>query len=152
MMAQALDDGARDLVCDDPSNQDTRHLRNWLRVSWRAPLDQARPGAWQALARSLERLARKSRRTPTSVLTAGSPEQRVLVLKRSSFQLASGVEELAEGLRQAAQDRGWSWASITEPQAREVLRRLDSPRRRLSFRVGTLQFQADGDWLEVWPV
>lgn len=49
---------ARKLVwLEDPSNGKTKALRNWLRREWLPSLESKRPGALNALARSLENLA-----------------------------------------------------------------------------------------------
>lgn len=42
---------------EDPSNQDTEPLRNWLRQIWLPELEQKRPGAIRSLQRSLEAMA-----------------------------------------------------------------------------------------------
>src|SRR5262249_291317 len=39
---------------DDPSNLDFKYLRNWVRHQWLKELEQKRPGAVRAFARSLE--------------------------------------------------------------------------------------------------
>ncbi|HVK60774.1 MAG TPA: tRNA lysidine(34) synthetase TilS, partial [Bdellovibrionales bacterium] len=42
---------------NDPSNRDTRYLRNWLRHKWLSQLEARQPGGVQALKRSLEMIA-----------------------------------------------------------------------------------------------
>jgi tRNA(Ile)-lysidine synthase len=41
---------------EDPSNRNSDHLRNWLRAEWLPSLENQRPGAGRALARSLQEL------------------------------------------------------------------------------------------------
>ncbi|MEQ1878090.1 MAG: tRNA lysidine(34) synthetase TilS, partial [Bdellovibrionia bacterium] len=41
---------------EDPSNESDGALRNWIRLQWLPQLERKRPGAGQALARSLEAL------------------------------------------------------------------------------------------------
>lgn len=108
---------------EDPSNDDTRFLRNWVRRVWLPALEARRPGAVSSLGRSLETLTASLGIEPR----LASPE-----LDRGLWEAASAAEKLrllAMALRAAGQ------IEMTRGQLEEIRRRLDNPQKEHIFIV-----------------
>ena len=61
---------------DDPSNQNPKALRNWLRLKWLKSLEDKHPGALTAMARSLDLIAGQSLAGKNILKEAEKPSQK----------------------------------------------------------------------------
>ncbi|MBX2986392.1 MAG: tRNA lysidine(34) synthetase TilS [Bdellovibrionaceae bacterium] len=128
--------------CEDPSNQDPRFLRNWLRQNWLPALEAYRPGSKGALGRSLEDVAASVPKISLPVRSAS----RSWAVRRAEWETWSPgerLQQLAVGLRHAGV------ANFTRGQLEEIHRRLDKNQKDYSFQlagcvwtVGAEQIQA----------
>lgn len=123
---------------DDPSNHDRRYLRTRVRLELIPLLNEIRKGGANAMARSLEIIAsdvENSVRRPGDARPSGRHDPRQVVVQpllRAELMALSPAErrrQLGAFLRQHAV------LNYTSGQIDEVLKRLDSPRKRLTFEV-----------------
>ena len=114
--------------CDDPSNQRTETLRNWLRHDWLPRLEHRQKGATQALHRSL------------SLLSHHQPISRVanhVGVRRDSVNERVVAEYLqALGLR-----------NYGRSHVQEILKRIDTRQKNLSFKMLGVVFVVTPDFL-----
>ncbi len=122
---------------EDPSNQQTHYLRNWLRKTWLEPLKKAHPGLDKSLARSLE-------------LLANSLDQLAHVrkmdfsqgIKRPDFTALSRVEKkqlLASYLLAIGQEQ------FTHNQLEEIIKHLDKLQNVHTFTLAYCQWQVNAE-------
>lgn len=103
---------------EDPSNQSSRYLRNWLRNKWLPQLEKKRPGSLKRMAASLETLI---------------PQQKVFdqeFLSRSEYLSLNSKEQL-QALASMLKSQGLF--NYTQGQLREIQKRLDNQQKRLTF-------------------
>lgn len=108
---------------DDPSNEDRRFLRNWMRREWLPALETYRPGAGDAMARSLEGIVESLHRDEIAVSS---------VIERPVWEKSAPAERLrmlASCLRASGQ------FEMTRGQLEEIRKRLDNRRREYTFEV-----------------
>jgi tRNA(Ile)-lysidine synthase len=113
---------------EDPTNVDSRYLRNWLRNNWLVQLEAYRPGAQKSLARSLENLS-LSARHELSQLKIFIDSKGV---DRSAILALSNVEQrqiLASYLRER------NVKNYSASQVDEVLKRLKTSQKSFDFKV-----------------
>ena len=105
--------------CEDPSNQDQRPFRNWLRGFWLPALEARQPGSAACLARSLELLASQVGREVENRLPADSLNR--LSLIRSEFEALSVIEkrDRIAGLGRSLLVKNFGQTKVTE-----VIKRL----------------------------
>lgn len=117
--------------CDDPSNEKTEYLRNWLRHRWLPELEEFRPGSRKRLGLSLsliceegETLAEKAQ----SDSAHGSLE---------NFISRLGFAKLSEAQRQSEIRRvlGQITHRFSSSQIKEIVKRLDTQQKELTFEV-----------------
>lgn len=129
---------------DDPSNQNQHFLRNWLRHAWLPALEQHRPGASQALARSLENLATEQQRvqldTPEFSIDQGVP--RDLLLRKTSEEQRRLLAEYLFALGV----RGFRRAHLDE-----ALKRLKSDQRELEFSLAGCEWKINAQQICALP-
>lgn len=113
---------------EDPSNLDSRYLRNWLRTNWLVQLEGYRPGAQKTLARSLENLSISAKKE-LQHLKAFIDESGV---DRSAILALSNVEQ-----RQivASYLRGRNVKNYSASHVDEVLKRLKTSQKCFDFKV-----------------
>lgn len=112
---------------DDPSNHDRRYLRTRVREELIPVLDRIRAGGAVAMARSLEIIAESS--TCADGRQVGCSERVLLRAELMALPQAERRQRLGDFLRERAV------SNYTSRQINEVLKRLDSSRRRLTFEV-----------------
>ncbi len=112
---------------DDPSNHDRRYLRTRVREELIPVLDRMRTGGAMAMARSLEIIAESS--TCADGRQVGRSESVLLREDLMALPLPERRQRLGDFLRERAV------SNYTSRQINEVLKRLDSSRRRLTFEV-----------------
>lgn len=116
---------------EDPSNRDTRYLRNWIRHDWLPRLEARSPGARAAMARSLETLSEARADLPEDLwVTPGT-------LSRSRFATLTVAEQrtaLAQLFHRVKK------TGYTQFHIEEVRKRLDKCQIEHSFVVAGLQW------------
>lgn len=120
---------------EDPSNQQSHMLRNWLRQEWLPALEQKRPGAMNALARSLESLAPLPKDFDLAPYVG---------LRRELLLNASGPvqrELLAQYLK------GLVHGDYSHRHVQEIIKRLQSKRKNLEFEMLGLRFIVTVDFM-----
>ena len=134
----------------DPENSNPRYLRNWLRNEWLPQLESYRPGATNALSRSLQLFAKSSGRggDEWAVQWASVGKNGELVLDRKRLK-ACGREEQSAAL---------SWytrivcgQSLSNGQIQEVIKRLETQQKQLSFDVGRCEWKINAEHVRTVP-
>lgn len=115
---------------EDPSNQDIKYFRNFIRQRWLPEMESYRPGSVEALARSFEILSSKLNRASEPVLSEVTE-----AISREDF-LHFSREEKREVLLKFLKRNGVSYFSSS--QIDEVIKRLDTDQRRLTFTVSSV--------------
>lgn len=113
---------------EDPSNQQTDVLRNWLRHEWLPSLEGQRPGALKALARSLETVAPKAQ----------------------DFELAHYVGLRRERLSRPLVAKYLKALGVTgyaQTHVDEILKRVSAAQRNLEFDMLGFRFQTSREFL-----
>lgn len=125
---------------DDPSNRDSKYLRNWIRNEWLPSLEFKRAGAVKSLGRSLDLLVEAE--APVGGETAA--------IARDEFHRL-GVREKRERL--AALSRHQGALDFGSAKIIEVLKRLDRleliHQREAKFLVGGLVWTVSRAQIEV---
>lgn len=126
---------------DDPTNKDDRYLRNFIRNTWLAMLEQKRLGSAEALKRSLEQICES-----LSLQPAQAGHQ---AIKRKEFGVLSLIEK-REVVARIMLERGAR--DFSRRQIDEILKRLSSHRavnrRKMSFEVGGLEWRVNAEQIE----
>lgn len=116
----------RDWV-EDPSNRNARYLRNKVRRDLIPMIEESRTGGAAAMARSLG-------------LLAEALEARSSTFERIPYELVRKdlLAQSASVQRKSLADwaRSQGIRDLSKSQIEEILRRIDTPRKRLSFEVG----------------
>jgi tRNA(Ile)-lysidine synthase len=129
---------------EDPSNDELDALRNWVRRSWLPALEERRPGSLQSLSGSLERLSERKQREIQGLEALGQRESldrfQLLTLDRSEKRqlLATYMKHLGV--------KNYSASHIDE-----VIKRLDSNRKCLTFRVIGCDWCVDAERIVAKP-
>lgn len=112
---------------DDPSNEDEKYLRNWVRKNWLPQLEEKQPGSVQSLSRSLDLILEscKSQSVPLSCIQEGE-----IIL--SEFLLLS-KESKSQVLATYMKDQGLKNYGLSH--IKEILKRLDSEKKSLTFQL-----------------
>ena len=113
----------------DPTNSDTRYLRNWIRTKWLKELDDYRPGASTALARSLSLLCLPIESNSCHALRADKNETFLDRHFYNSLNLAERRDAVASYLH------GLGHKSYTASQIAEITKQLDTPQKELRFHI-----------------
>jgi tRNA(Ile)-lysidine synthase len=108
---------------EDPSNQNSDYLRNWIRNEWLPQLEARSPGAMGSLARSLDQIVA----APTRPVAVSGP-----TIDRKQFRELSAADQKAvvaqKLLSLGARD-------FSQTHVEEIVKRLDTVQKRLEFRV-----------------
>lgn len=125
---------------EDPSNSDSKFLRNWIRTEWLPDLESRQPGAVKALARSLEncatggvkpkKFAKQQGISRSHWENEGPPAQRGLL---AAYLTHLGV------------------VNFTRGQLEEVRKRLDSSRKEHTFVVAGCLWQINAQQIFAKP-
>ncbi len=126
---------------NDPSNQDEKYLRNWLRYHWVEDLEKKRPGSMKAFARSLELLAQVG---ITSEVRSKAKHEKVL--DREEFRKLDPVRK-RQMLADLLKNIGAHHYSLNMIQ--EVMKRLDTVQRQLKFIVAGCEWQTNAKQITV---
>lgn len=128
---------------EDPSNSSLEPLRNWIRQQWLPALDAQRPGSTESLARSLENLSRAVSDTRSQLVSAdlftGQALRRDVFLQLSRQQKRQAV---ALFLSQQGVE------GFTSGHVEEFLKRLDTDRKDLSFKMLSVEWKISSDTIQ----
>lgn len=125
--------------CEDPTNSETHALRNWVRHEWLPILEKRQKGATKSLERSLSILARA--RGKKSAVSHAVPNAGV---RRKDINSASFSERetlIAEYLR----SQGFN--NYAQTHVHEILKRIDTRRKHLKFKMLGVVFEVTPDLL-----
>lgn len=118
---------------EDPSNRDERYLRNAIRRQLIPLIEKIRPGGTAAVKRSLELLADH---VAADAAVTDTPDEMSSVaeeLNRAEL-LALSPENRRKCLANWLRSR--KIKGISKSHIEEVLKRIDTPRKRLTFKTG----------------
>lgn len=121
---------------EDPSNAKDDAFRNWLRREWLARLEKRQPGALKSLARSLDLISRVQRLKTRVDINAG--------VRREEINKASSLER--EELI-TAYLRGLGLNNYAQTHVHEILKRIDTRQKNLTFEVLGIVFEVTPDFL-----
>ena len=126
---------------EDPSNSESDRFRNWLRNDWLLSLENKRAGSLKSLARSLENILDQSpdNSVPLTCIHGGE-----LLL---SEWLPLEVTEKKRALAQFMRDQGFKNYGLSH--INEVLKRLDTEKKNLTFRLLQHEWVVDAGRLRV---
>ena len=126
---------------DDPSNDDDKYLRNWIRKKWLPQLEEKQPGAVQCLSRSLDLILESNRDQP--VLLSCIREGEIIL---SEFLLLS-AEHKSQALATYMRDQGLKNYGLSH--IKELLKRLDSEKKSLTFQLLGRSWSVDAGRMKV---
>lgn len=121
---------------EDPSNLDSRYLRNWLRNDWLPKLEAHRPGSVMSLAQSLELIVQEldsaqKEFPPAGLFIEPSVLAQAVYLQLSAVDQKRGLAKLIQNIK------GLDYSSA---QIEEIQKRLDKSQNEHSFKVAGLQW------------
>lgn len=128
---------------EDPSNGDGKYLRNWIRNDWLPLLEDYRPGALKALARSLELLLESDESSKKPALdTLLLPNRADGGVQRAKFALLSQPQRrivVSDYLRKLGKSQ------FSYSQIEEILKHLDKIKKDHTFVVAGLFWTVTSD-------
>lgn len=119
----------------DPSNQDSKYLRNWLRNEWLPMLEDKCPGALKSFSRSLSLILEDEQQAADHDFLDQS-------LSKSSY-LSLSVAQKKQLLARYLRFRGQK--HFNHNQIEEIMKRLDNPKNVHSFTVAQMLWKVSRD-------
>jgi tRNA(Ile)-lysidine synthase len=129
---------------EDPSNDNLDPLRNWLRKKWLPELEAKRAGSVLSLARSLDQLAEMAHQTDPKVAGCWSEEG-------IHLDLFWGLTVPQQRQVIAAYMRGQGLRDYGLSHIQEVLKRLDTEKKSLTFSLLGRRWKVDAGRMRVEP-
>jgi tRNA(Ile)-lysidine synthase len=127
---------------EDPSNQDTRYLRNWVRHVWLPQLEKRVPGAIKRMGHSLNLLLNeKDPQLPTLEIFDSGKAVRVL---ESEFLCLSSSNQ---GRCVALMLKHLEIKDFSQGKIQEILKQFASNSKALRFFVAGCEWGRDRTWL-----
>lgn len=123
---------------EDPSNFQHEAFRNWLRHEWLSSLEKRQPGAVKSLSRSLELISRTQRLKTRVDIDLNAGVRREVINNASSLER----EELI-----TVYLRGLGLNNYGQSHVREILKRVDTRKKNLTFEVLGVVFEVTPDFL-----
>lgn len=126
--------------CEDPTNQDSTHLRNWIRNDWLPQLESKSAGAVGKLAHSLQNLielAVRDHRYETESARYIIKEKNKVIIDKAwlfSFSTKDQLAALIRVLKDSFQ------CDFSTSQIKEALRRLDKVQNDHIFSVAGINW------------
>ncbi len=123
---------------EDPSNQDSNYLRNWLRNQWLPDLEGRNPGAMASMARSFENLE-------TALVQHFTPEFPEGLFARDGLTrpLFLTLNENQKIQCLARYIRSLGSLDFTQNQLKEILKQLDISHNEHTFKAAQLNWIVD---------
>lgn len=125
--------------CEDPTNAQAHALRNWVRREWLPLLEQRQKGATRSLARSLSLLARSREKKSAESHAVSNAGVRRKDINSASFSERESL--IAEYLR----SQGFN--NYAQTHVHEILKRIDTRRKHLKFKMLGVVFEVTPDLL-----
>ena len=122
---------------DDPSNQDFRYLRNWMRHVWLPELEKARPGGTESLHRSLGLICDE--------LSLGKFKEDSLPLDELGI-LRGPLSALSDAEKRQVVAKYLQKSGLKNYRLRqvdEIIKRLNTRQKRFAFRLSLHQWRVD---------
>lgn len=119
---------------NDPSNMESDILRNWVRREWLPLLENQRPGSVTALARSLETIVPPTRDFDLAPFVG---LRRDLLLNAPTLERKALVAQYLKAL---------GLKGYAQTHVEEILKRLNTSRKNLSFEMLGLRFNVSADF------
>ena len=129
---------------EDPSNQETLALRNWMRQQWLPMLEGRAPGSLAALSRSLDHL-----------VSSLDQLEDVGILGDQDFLDLSQFLSLSVGQKRqtlAAYMKGQGLKNYGVSHINEILKRLDKSERRHTFKMLGRRWKVDAGRMSLEPL
>lgn len=135
---------------EDPSNQFSEPVRNWLRNEWLPLLEDKCPGALHSLGRSLEQMSQMLQESHSSQIERW-PEDlwQNGVLSRSVF-LTLNASEQSQCLAMYLRSLGSQ--NYTQNHIREIMKHLDISEGEHRFECAQMAWSMSRDRIEARPV
>lgn len=131
----------------DPSNKDEKYLRNWIRNSWLKDLETYRPGAKSSLMRSFENIAQVLEREEncdfSDTIASIINEKGILRSKLISLNKLDQRRVFALYLNKM------NIKNYSHSQIDEILKRLDSSKKALTFHVMGCEWSVDTEHISL---
>jgi tRNA(Ile)-lysidine synthase len=128
---------------EDPSNQQSEYLRNWLRNSWLPQLEEKCPGALNSLSRSLTLLQEKDRSLPEGLFSGESEISRPLFLS---------LDRIAQKRALAVFGQRLGLKNFTQNHIFEVLKHLDKAQSEHSFICAKMNWSCEEASIRAQPL
>lgn len=129
---------------EDPSNQDKKYLRNWLRNSWLPELEKRQKGSLQRMAQSFEHISRtldlQNSSSDALGLTAEGLDRRVyLTLSEADRARVLAMLFFSNNIK-----------DFRSSQIGEIQKRLDNCKKELKFRIAGVEFNVNAEriWID----
>lgn len=128
-----------DLV-KDPSNKDEKYMRNWIRNTWLKDLEKYRPGAKSSLMRSLENISGflQSNLKDSQCDFSDTIDKKGILRSKLIF-----LNKLDQRRVFAFYLNRMNVKNYSHSQIDEILKRLDSSKKELTFRIMGCDWQVD---------
>lgn len=129
---------------EDPSNQETRFFRNWLRQKWLPQLEKRNKGSLFRLSQSLENLSIE-KDSRVQLIKSDSQGISIELTHYRSLDDRSQIRILAQMLK------ALKIKEFTLGQLQEIQKRLDNPQKRLTFKVAQAQWSINAQQIFARP-
>ncbi len=127
----------------DPSNKDEKYFRNWIRKSWLKDLEAYRPGAKSSLTRSLENISQMLKADTSCDFSATIDSKGILRSKLISLNKLDQRRVFAFYLNKM------NVKNYSHSQIDEILKRLDSSKKALTFHVMGCDWSVDTEHISI---
>lgn len=127
----------------DPSNKDQKYFRNWIRNKWLKDLEEYRPGAKSSLTRSLENISQLLNTQNTCDISDTIDKNGILRHKLISLNKLDQRRVFASYLNKM------KIKNYSHSQIDEILKRLDSSKKALTFHVMGCDWSVDTEHISL---
>lgn len=128
---------------NDPSNKDKKYFRNWIRHEWLSSLEKYRPGAKSSLMRSLDNIA-EAIQSRSSCDFSDTIDHKGILRKKLIL-----MDRLDQRRVFALYLNKMNIKNYSHSQIDEVLKRLDSSKKALTFHVMGCDWSVDTEHILV---
>lgn len=129
---------------EDPSNQNSEYLRNWVRNQWLPRLEEAQKGLKQSFMNSLLQISREIQSEKFSRGEGYIPFDPNVGIPRQAFVGADKSEKKQMIYRYLT---ALEVVEISQGQVEEILKRLDKRQKELTFRMSQSEWTANAQYI-----
>jgi len=131
----------------DPSNKDQKYLRNWIRNKWLKDLEEYRPGAKSSLTRSLENISQflDAQKNSLNGCDISDTIDKNGILRHKLISL----NKLDQRRVFASYLNKMNVKNYSHSQIDEILKRLDSSKKELTFHVMGCDWSVDTEHISL---